>query len=115
MGGDKLQNYTIVPLHNCTIAQIEQIPQIDLFLSSLFLHSLAAPNRRHPSLWADTNDQQSTMNNEQPDELRKLCKEYHDTIAKLESDKYDLEYQVRRIDYDIHELSMKVSDMRGKL
>lgn len=49
------------------------------------------------------------------DELRKLCKEYHNVIAKLESDKYDLEYQVKRIDYDIHELSMKVNDMRGKL
>lgn len=49
------------------------------------------------------------------DELRKLCKQYHDTIAKLESDKYDLEYQVKKIDFEIHELSVKVNDMRGKL
>lgn len=49
------------------------------------------------------------------DELRRLCQEYHNNIAKLESDKYDLEYQVKRIDFEIHELSMKVNDMRGKL
>lgn len=48
------------------------------------------------------------------EELRRLCKEYHNIIAKLESDKYDLEYQVKKIDFEIHELSMRVNDMRGK-
>lgn len=47
-------------------------------------------------------------------ELVELCKEYHKRIAELESAKYDLEYHVGRIDFDIHELSMKLNDMRGK-
>lgn len=47
-------------------------------------------------------------------QLVELCQNYHKRIAQLESEKYDLEYQVQRIDYDIHELSMKVNDMRGK-
>lgn len=46
--------------------------------------------------------------------MASLCKKYHERISKLESEKYDLEYHVKRIDYDIHELSMKVNDMRGK-
>lgn len=48
-------------------------------------------------------------------DLRKLCQEYYNIISKLESEKYDLEYQVRKIDYEIQELSLKVNDMRGKL
>lgn len=47
-------------------------------------------------------------------QLAELCKKYHARIAQLESDKYDLEYHVGRIDFDIHELSMKLNDMRGK-
>lgn len=48
------------------------------------------------------------------EQLVELCKQYHKRIAELESDKYDLEYHVGRIDFDIHELSMKLNDMRGK-
>lgn len=51
------------------------------------------------------------MNEQQ---LVDLCKMYHKRISDLESDKYDLEYHVSRIDFDIHELSMKLNDMRGK-
>lgn len=47
-------------------------------------------------------------------QLIQLCKKYHERIAELESAKYDLEYHVGRIDFDIHELSMKLNDMRGK-
>lgn len=47
-------------------------------------------------------------------QLIELCKTYHQKIADLESLKYDLEYHVNRIDFDIHELSMKLNDMRGK-
>lgn len=47
-------------------------------------------------------------------QLIELCKKYHQRISELESDKYDLEYHVGRIDFDIHELSMKLNDMRGK-
>lgn len=48
------------------------------------------------------------------DQLTDLCKAYHKRIEELESAKYDLEYHVGRIDFDIHELSMKLNDMRGK-
>lgn len=47
-------------------------------------------------------------------QLVELCKKYHNRIADLESAKYDLEYHVSRIDFDIRELSMKLNDMRGK-
>jgi len=47
-------------------------------------------------------------------QLVEVCKKYHARIAELESAKYDLEYHVSRIDFDIHELSMKLNDMRGK-
>lgn len=47
--------------------------------------------------------------------MKKICKEYHDRIAKLEDSKYDLEYEVRQKDYLINELQVQVSDMRGKL
>ena len=47
-------------------------------------------------------------------QIIELCKKYHARIADLESAKYDLEYHVGRIDFDIHELSMKLNDMRGK-
>jgi hypothetical protein len=51
------------------------------------------------------------MNEQQ---LIELCKKYHQRIVELESAKYDLEYHVGRIDFDIRELSMKLNDMRGK-
>lgn len=47
-------------------------------------------------------------------ELADLCRKYHQRIVELENEKYDLEYSVKRIDFDIHELSMKVNDMRGR-
>ncbi|KAG9508985.1 Troponin I 4, partial [Fragariocoptes setiger] len=48
------------------------------------------------------------------DQLKSLILKYHDRIANLESEKWDLEYQVGRKDLDIHELAFKVNDMRGK-
>ncbi|KAG9511025.1 Intraflagellar transport protein 88-like protein, partial [Fragariocoptes setiger] len=47
-------------------------------------------------------------------QLQSLCKQYHARIAQLESEKYDLEYNVQRSEFEIHDLSMKVNDMRGK-
>lgn len=47
-------------------------------------------------------------------QIVELCKKYHSRISELECAKYDLEYHVSRIDFDIHELSMKLNDMRGK-
>ncbi|GIY49601.1 troponin I [Caerostris extrusa] len=47
-------------------------------------------------------------------ELMQICKELHDRIAKLESDKYDMEYDSRHKEYKINELNMQVNDLRGK-
>ncbi|KAH9415404.1 troponin wings up A [Dermatophagoides pteronyssinus] len=48
------------------------------------------------------------------DALKKVCQEYHDRLAKLEDNKYDLECEVRQKDYLINELQVQVNDMRGK-
>lgn len=47
-------------------------------------------------------------------ELVSLCKNFHDRIKNLESDKWDLEYAVGRKEIEIHELQSQVSDTRGK-
>jgi len=47
-------------------------------------------------------------------ELQTICKEYNDKIARLESDKYDLEWQNRVKDFEINELNIQVNDLRGK-
>ncbi|XP_023242065.1 troponin I-like isoform X3 [Centruroides sculpturatus] len=47
-------------------------------------------------------------------ELQAICKEYHDRIYKLESEKYDSEYEVKKKEYQISELTIAVNDLRGK-
>jgi len=47
-------------------------------------------------------------------ELQTICKEYHTKIARLESDKYDLEWQNGVKDLEINELNVLVNDLRGK-
>merc|ERR1711997_1035991 len=47
-------------------------------------------------------------------ELRDLCKDYHDRICGIENDKYDTEKEVEFKDYQINELNMAVNDLRGK-
>lgn len=49
------------------------------------------------------------------DQLMQLARQYHERIASLEDEKYDLEYAVNRKDYEITEMAAKVNDMRGKL
>jgi len=48
------------------------------------------------------------------DALREICKEYHERLFLCESQKWDLEYEVRRRDYEINELNIQVNDLRGK-
>ena len=48
------------------------------------------------------------------DQLYQLARQYHERIAELENEKYDLEYLVCRKDYEITEMAAKVNDMRGK-
>jgi len=46
--------------------------------------------------------------------LVSLCEEYHKRIGGLEEQKYDLEYTVKRKDFEINELNILVNDLRGK-
>jgi len=46
--------------------------------------------------------------------LKAICKEYHERLFLCESQKWDLEYEVRRRDDEINELNIQVNDLRGK-
>merc|ERR1712142_484584 len=48
------------------------------------------------------------------EQLKAICKEYHERLFLCESQKWDLEYEVRRRDYEINELNIQVNDLRGK-
>lgn len=48
------------------------------------------------------------------EELKSVCRQMHDRLSKLESDKWDKENEVSRKELEIHQLSTQVSDMRGK-
>jgi troponin I len=48
------------------------------------------------------------------EELRSVCRQMHERLSKLESDKWDKETEVSRKELEIHQLSTQVSDMRGK-
>lgn len=46
--------------------------------------------------------------------LQAICKEYHKKITDLHGDKFDLEYEVCKREFEIQELSGRVNDMRGR-
>merc|ERR1712012_370280 len=46
--------------------------------------------------------------------LISICKEYHEKVCNLESQKYDMEKEVEFRDYKINELNIAVNDLRGK-
>ncbi|KAK8378243.1 hypothetical protein O3P69_011043 [Scylla paramamosain] len=48
------------------------------------------------------------------DDLRAIIKKYYDHCANLESEKYDIEMEIMRKDYEINELNIQVNDLRGK-
>ncbi|XP_073967116.1 troponin wings up A isoform X20 [Choristoneura fumiferana] len=48
------------------------------------------------------------------DELRSICTAHYDRINRLENEKYDLEYVVKRKDHEISDLNNQVNDLRGK-
>lgn len=45
----------------------------------------------------------------------KLANDLWARLAKVEDEKYDLEYKVRQKDFEINELTIAVNDLRGKL
>jgi len=48
------------------------------------------------------------------EQLEEVCKMYNDRIYECESQKWDLEFEVRRRDMEINELNIQVNDLRGK-
>ena len=48
-------------------------------------------------------------------ELVQILKEYHERMRKLEGEKYDLEYETAKKDFEKKDLAAKVNDVRGKL
>ena len=48
------------------------------------------------------------------DELREICEEYYERMYTCESQKWDLEYEVRKRDWEINDLNAQVNDLRGK-
>ncbi|XP_029680304.1 troponin I isoform X12 [Formica exsecta] len=47
-------------------------------------------------------------------ELQKICQMYHDRVYLCEGQKWDLEREVRKRDYEISDLNSQVNDLRGK-
>merc|ERR1712027_168046 len=46
--------------------------------------------------------------------LMAICKEYFDRMYMCESQKYDMEFEVRKRGFEINELNIAVNDLRGK-
>uniref|UniRef100_A0A1B6CZQ7 Troponin I n=1 Tax=Clastoptera arizonana TaxID=38151 RepID=A0A1B6CZQ7_9HEMI len=47
-------------------------------------------------------------------ELKEIVQEYYDRMNICESQRWDLEYEVRKRDYEISDLNSQVNDLRGK-
>lgn len=47
-------------------------------------------------------------------ELQEICEEYYDRMYMCEGQKWDLEYEVRKKDWEISDLNAQVNDLRGK-
>merc|ERR1712126_151220 len=58
--------------------------------------------------------QAKDLENASEDDLRQICKEYKEKIGRLEADKWDVEWDVRRREHEIGELNAQVNDLRGK-
>ncbi|CAF1005592.1 unnamed protein product [Adineta ricciae] len=56
-------------------------------------------------------DDVSSMSDAQ---LKSLCQELHNQLKTTEESRYDLELRVRKQDYDINELNIKINDIKGK-
>merc|ERR1712209_55341 len=54
------------------------------------------------------------LDNASEDQLKQICKEYFDRMYMCESQKYDMEFEVRKRGFEINELSIAVNDLRGK-
>lgn len=48
------------------------------------------------------------------EKIKSTLKMYHERIGKLEDEKFDLEYLVKKKDFEIADLNSQVNDLRGK-
>lgn len=48
------------------------------------------------------------------DQLKDICKEYFERMYLCEGQKWDLEHEVRKRDWEISDLNAQVNDLRGK-
>ncbi|XP_011707568.1 PREDICTED: troponin I isoform X9 [Wasmannia auropunctata] len=46
--------------------------------------------------------------------LKRVLREYHNRISSLEDKKFDIEYVVKKKDFEIADLNSQVNDLRGK-
>jgi len=58
--------------------------------------------------------QPKDLENASEDQLKQIVKEYFDRMYLCESQKYDMEFEVRKRDFEINELNIAVNDLRGK-
>ncbi|CAF1124395.1 unnamed protein product [Adineta ricciae] len=56
-------------------------------------------------------DDLSSMSESQ---LKALCQELHNQLKTTEESRYDFEVKIRKQDYDINELNIKINDIKGK-
>jgi len=56
-------------------------------------------------------DNLSGMNESQ---LKSLCQDLHNQLKTHEENRYDLEFKIRKQDYDVNELTIKLNDIKGK-
>ncbi|XP_038667114.1 troponin I, slow skeletal muscle-like isoform X2 [Scyliorhinus canicula] len=47
-------------------------------------------------------------------DLQNLCKELHQRIEIVDEERYDFEFKAGKNNYEIHDLSLKILDLRGK-
>jgi len=47
-------------------------------------------------------------------QLKALCQDLHNQLKTNEENRYDLELKIRKQDYDVNELTIKINDIKGK-
>jgi len=47
-------------------------------------------------------------------QIKSLCQDLHNQLKTGEENRYDLEFKIRKQDYDVNELTIKINDIKGK-
>jgi len=58
--------------------------------------------------------QPKNLDDANEEEIVALVKAFHQRICRLETAKYDMEFEVKKKDFEINELNILVNDLRGK-